>query len=298
VYLVQPSADEVAERPAMHEAAYEILGVGVRLRSVSRASIELIDHSFGVFRVDGSRGELLIELAEGASGTLTVSRPGRPTRRARTMPDATLHLMDELVHAVISGLHQRGLFAVHAAAVAHRGRALVLAGSSGAGKTTLAVALAAVGLEMLSDELAILDPVTGLVHPYRRRLHIRPGTPELVRGMEGIALREPRDLGGENAWAIGQEEAGATADGPRRIGAALLLAPRSEHNIQPRFTAIGSGEATLELMRGTWAASIDFPGALRAVGSCVAAIPCARLEAADPMATADAIVAWLERSDG
>jgi hypothetical protein len=294
-----PAPTEIAERSVMHEAAYDILGVGVRLRSVSRASIELIDDSFGVFRVEGTHGELVIELrADAESGSLTVSRPDGATHRSRSAAAATLHLMDELVHAVISSLHQRGLFAVHAAAVAHRGRALVLAGPSGAGKTTLAVALAALGLEILSDELAILDPATGLVHPYLRRLHIRPGTPELVRGMEQIGLRERRDLGGEIAWAIGLEEAGTPADGPRPMGAALVLVPRSNRTVEPRFTSIGSGQAALELLRGTWAASIDFPGALRAVGSCVVPIPCARLEAADPMATAEAIVAWLDRSHG
>jgi hypothetical protein len=197
---------------------------------------------------------------------------------------------------MIIGLHSRGVYAIHAASVAHRGRALVLAGPSGAGKTTLALALAALGLELLSDELAVLDPASGLVHPYRRRLHVRPGTPELVRGIEQIGLRERHDLGGGIAWAVGQEEVGDPADGPRPLGGVIILLPRTDGLPEPRLIAIGSGQAALELLRGTPAAAVDFPGALRAIGSCMSTTPCALLEAAEPMATADALVTWFEGS--
>lgn len=294
-----PSADGVAERNSTVEAAYDVLGVGVRLRSADRASIDLIDESFGVFRISATGGEPMIELrADDAPGAYAVVGPDGVVRRWRSSTDATLDLMDQLVRSLILGLQQRGLFAVHAAAVAHRGRAVILAGPSGAGKTTLALGLAARGLELLSDELAVLDPATRLVHPYRRRLHIRPGTPQLVDGLEEIGLRERRDLGGGIAWAVGQEEVAAPADGPRPLSGVLILVPRTLERFEPVITAIGSGRAALELLRGTPAASVDFPGALRAIGSCVAATRCALLEAAHPMVTADAIVAWLERSDG
>lgn len=65
---------------------------------------------------------------------------------------------------------------LHAAVVAHRGRAIVLPGASFAGKTTLAAALVRAGAMYYSDEYAVLGPA-GLIHPYSRDLQIRvPGS--------------------------------------------------------------------------------------------------------------------------
>jgi hypothetical protein len=68
---------------------------------------------------------------------------------------------------------------VHAGAVAHRGRAILIPGNSFSGKTTLVAALVRAGAEYYSDEHAILDE-SGLVHPYARPLAIRGEDPLAV----------------------------------------------------------------------------------------------------------------------
>ena len=62
--------------------------------------------------------------------------------------------------------------AVHAGVVAYRGRAIVLPGASGSGKSRLVQELLRRGAEYCSDEYAIFDR-TGKVHPYPRALMIR-----------------------------------------------------------------------------------------------------------------------------
>ena len=57
---------------------------------------------------------------------------------------------------------------VHAGVVAWRGRALVLPGTSFAGKTTLVAELVRAGAIYYSDEYAVLDE-QGRVHPYSAR---------------------------------------------------------------------------------------------------------------------------------
>lgn len=61
---------------------------------------------------------------------------------------------------------------VHAGVVAVDGRAILLPGRSGAGKTTLVRALVAAGATYYSDEYAVLDH-EGRVHPYARRPSVR-----------------------------------------------------------------------------------------------------------------------------
>jgi hypothetical protein len=69
-----------------------------------------------------------------------------------------------------------GLVAVHAAMIVHHGRAIVVPGRSHAGKTTLALAALDAGMVVTSDEYALVDPTTGLVHGWPRPLRIRlPG---------------------------------------------------------------------------------------------------------------------------
>ena len=61
---------------------------------------------------------------------------------------------------------------VHAGVVGWQGRALLLPGSSFAGKTTLVAELVRAGAVYYSDEYAVLDEC-GFVHPYARNLHVR-----------------------------------------------------------------------------------------------------------------------------
>jgi hypothetical protein len=68
-----------------------------------------------------------------------------------------------------------GFAVLHAGAVAHAGRAWLLAGPSGAGKTTLALALLERGFPLLSDDFAPLELATGLVHPFPKSLGVREG---------------------------------------------------------------------------------------------------------------------------
>lgn len=63
------------------------------------------------------------------------------------------------------------LVAVHSAAIAHKGRVLVVPARSEGGKSTLAIAAHNAGATLLSDEYTLIDPATGLVTGWRR--HVR-----------------------------------------------------------------------------------------------------------------------------
>jgi hypothetical protein len=62
------------------------------------------------------------------------------------------------------------VYLLHAAVVAGDGRAWLIGGPSGSGKSSLCRALIDRGYELLSDDLAPLSLADGLVHPFPRRL--------------------------------------------------------------------------------------------------------------------------------
>lgn len=63
----------------------------------------------------------------------------------------------------------------HAAAVGINGRAFLLIGPKGRGKTTTSMALAARGHAFLGDETAVFEPSTSLVLPFRRPVGVKRG---------------------------------------------------------------------------------------------------------------------------
>ncbi|MBZ8138336.1 HprK-related kinase A [Rubrivivax gelatinosus] len=148
--------------------------------------------------------------------------------------------------------HAHQFLICHAAVLERDGRALVLPAPPGSGKSTLAAVLAHRGWRLLSDELALLDPATGLVHGMARAVNLKnasialvsafvpeatmsPPVPDTLKGT--IALMPPpadavrrRAEPALPAWVVlPRWQAGATAAFERidRAEAALLLAEQS-----------------------------------------------------------------------
>lgn len=69
---------------------------------------------------------------------------------------------------------------VHAGAVGINGRGYVLVGPSGAGKTTAVAVLLRRGATYLSDEVALLHPKTGTVHPFILPMAVKPWTAKAI----------------------------------------------------------------------------------------------------------------------
>lgn len=65
------------------------------------------------------------------------------------------------------------LVAIHAAVIAGEGHVLLVPGSSHSGKSRLCVAALDAGMQVLTDELALVDPETGLVEGWKRPVRFR-----------------------------------------------------------------------------------------------------------------------------
>lgn len=74
-----------------------------------------------------------------------------------------------------------GYLVMHAGLLARADRALMMPGFPGAGKSTLCASLCLLGgWQLLSDELAILDPKTGLMQPHPRPISLKNASIDVV----------------------------------------------------------------------------------------------------------------------
>lgn len=82
-----------------------------------------------------------------------------------------------------------GFLVMHAAVLARDHRAVVLPGFPGAGKSTLCASLAWLhGWRLLSDELAILDPVDGMLVPNPRPISLKNESISIVASFPGVEI--------------------------------------------------------------------------------------------------------------
>jgi hypothetical protein len=110
------------------------------------------------FRVGHGGGQMAL-----AEGDLEI-----PHDDVWAMVDAMRYRILEIVEARLAGY-----VTLHAAAVARDDRLLLLAGESGAGKTTLTLALLRDGWTYLSDDVAPIDVSTGEVAPFPKPLGVK-----------------------------------------------------------------------------------------------------------------------------
>jgi hypothetical protein len=147
-----------------------------------------------------------------------------------TMPEMTDDISALLVGAgLATALHLRGVPVLHAAAVAVDGKAILVAGPAGAGKSTLTATLVGKGLPLLAEDLAVLTFGENaiVVQPGYPRLRLCPdatlvvgkAAPDLPRVFNAFVPDDKR-------WLDPAALAGGFCATPAPLGAIYLLAPR------------------------------------------------------------------------
>ena len=144
------------------------------------------------------------------------------------------------------GHHTHDLVFVHAGAVAHNGRGIIIPGHSFSGKTTLVAELVRAGAVYYSDEYAVLDEA-GLLRPYREPLTLRDPS-----GMHRptVTAEELGGEAGEEPVPVGLVVVTTYRPGgswsPRRLSAAQGVLAVMEHAVAIRDRP----EQTVAVLRG------------------------------------------------
>lgn len=85
-------------------------------------------------------------------------------------------------------MHAHQYLIIHAAVVEKNGGAAILPAPPGAGKSTLTAALMLSGWRLLSDELALVDRQSGLIHPLPRPVSLKNQSIPLIRAYSSEAF--------------------------------------------------------------------------------------------------------------
>lgn len=171
----------------------------------SREPIEVIagfDNGF----VLGRDGKSVVLRGEGCHARLDVKSGVGRVRIPAERRDARQHWTEcaLVLESVLLLLRRCGLFSVHAAALAHGGRGVLLTGPADSGKSTLALRLVQQGWRYLSDDTVLLDAAAEplAVRGLRAHFSVDPEAETVFAGLE--AGREAALLK-EEKWALNVE---------------------------------------------------------------------------------------------
>ena len=202
--------------------AIRIAGVSVQLDLPDPLAAE-VRAAFGPLVADLPDSDMLLHARIVGSG-VSVFSPGQPDWSCER-PQFIPLLKAQLIEAVLRCARYE--VALHAAALARGDDAVLLLGCPGAGKTTLAIALAKAGFELLADDVVLLHHdgrVTGLPFPFTAKAS---SWALLSLHWPGITDRPAhRRPDGQSLCYIPQGEAADPR--PRRITSVIMLDRRDD----------------------------------------------------------------------
>jgi hypothetical protein len=160
----------------------------------------------------------------------------------RDLRSALWSLESALCEAIIRS--QQQWIAIHAATLYSGDSAVLLLGPSGAGKTTLAAALSRRGFTLATDDVALVDPQTLILHPIPRCLHL---------DSHSILLLEKDGFHLPDVWRRFSFLTPSDLDSRHlpKVGAALLAYVSSPRAERPHLTPVSQSEMAARLLSET-----------------------------------------------
>jgi hypothetical protein len=161
-------------------------------------------------------------------------------------PQEVLATLEWVINtAAVERLRDRYLL-FHAGAVAQAGEGFLFPAASGRGKTTLVAGLVAAGCQHLTDEVAVVDPVSLQLAPFARSLCVKESArPFLVPVWPGLAKSVPRSRFGTEVYYLRPND---DAWLPRPVPVRYVVIPRYVPKGQTSLTPISRSSALINLL--------------------------------------------------
>ena len=177
--------------------------------------------------------------------------PFLPLPREQAMPA----LEWGLNWAVANHAHQ--YLIVHAAALSRNGRAVIMPGPPGAGKSTLCAALAHRGWRLLSDELTLVDMRTGMLRPLARPISLKNQSIDIMcRFAPDAVLSEPAHDTVKGSVALLRPPEGSVVTMSEPAVPAWIVVPEYAAGAATKLTDRSRARMLIELGRNAFNYSI------------------------------------------
>jgi len=173
--------------------------------------------------------------------------------------------------------HGHQYLIIHAAVIEREGRAAILPGAPGAGKSTLCAGLINRGWRLLSDELALLDLDSGLVCGMCRPVNLKNASIDVIRRFAPHAVMTgpvPDTTKGTIALMRPPEESIAARDAPARP--AWIIVPDYSPEASPELAPHDRALAFMLLAEQSFNYDIHGKNGFAAVGRLIDACHCYR----------------------
>lgn len=247
----------------------------------------------------GREGEAIVLQRGGCYAHLDVQNGRGKVRLADEQQGSTKHWLEcaLVLESLLILMHGHGWFSVHAAALAYRGRGLVLAASGDSGKSTLALRLVQHGWDYLSDDTVLLDGAAEPVTMRGLRAHFSVD-PEAAAFFPGLEAGREASLLKEEKWALNVEALYPDRRVDRGVPHALVF-PQITDADASRLEPISHVDAFGRLLAQSSLARVRLDRTedhLATLGRLVRQAPAYRLHAGRDVLEAPAVVEALLRS--
>jgi len=168
---------------------------------------------------------------------------------SQTIEDLSTYFLGPVMGFI---LRRRGTTALHASSLCVDGRAIVLTGEAGAGKSTTAAALGLRGLPVLCEDVAAIEEKDGSYSIQRGypRVCLWPDAVEKLMGRPDSLPRLSPNW--EKCYLPLDGTLAALETGKRPLGAIYMLGAREKSADAPRIEQLSSREVLLELVQNTY----------------------------------------------
>ncbi|MFT3959984.1 HprK-related kinase A [Propionivibrio sp.] len=178
--------------------------------------------------------------------------------------------------------HSHQYLIIHAAVVERGGRAAVLPGPPGAGKSTLCAALVTRGWRLLSDELALLDMDTNLLYGMCRPVNLKNASIGIIqRFAPEVVMTRPVSDTSKGTIALMRPPAGSVGMVERPARPAWVVVPRYSAESSPLLEAHRKAETFMLLAQQSFNYDIHGTHGFSAVGRLIDACRCLRFTYSD-----------------